>query len=57
MRGILGWVGENARELLTMASLAAISVGCGMERASLALIVPGVIVFCSLVTSHLSGRT
>lgn len=40
-----GRLADNAANLLTTAALAAIAAGCWLERPSLGLIVPGMIVF------------
>lgn len=45
----------NPRGLLSVLSLVAVTVGLWIERPSLALIVPGGIVFACLVWSHLNG--
>lgn len=50
------WLAENGRGLLALVSLAALSIGCAMERQSLGLIVPGAVVFLALAWSHVTGR-
>lgn len=47
----------NQRGWLAMLSLSAVTIGLWLERPSLALIVPGGVVFLCLVWSHLSGAT
>ena len=56
MSRLLAWLDENGRGLLAFGSLCAISIGCGMERLSLGLIVPAALILGLLVLSHLTGR-
>lgn len=46
----------NAANVLTTLALGAIAVGCWMERPSLALLVPGTIVFVALAVTRLRER-
>jgi hypothetical protein len=45
----------GARETAAVLALAAVSIGCAMERLSLGLIVPGTFVLACLLVSHLRG--
>jgi hypothetical protein len=45
----------DPRGTAAVVALAALSVGCAMERLSLGLIVPGAFVLACLVWSHLRG--
>jgi hypothetical protein len=49
------FAGRHARPAAATVALAAISGGLYLERPSLALIVPGTLVFASLAWTHLRG--
>jgi len=46
----------NARDLAALAAFLAVAVGLWWERPSLALIVPGALVFGCLAWGHVAGR-
>jgi hypothetical protein len=54
-RRAVAFVQRNARPLMATAALAAITAGLYLERPSLALLIPGAIVFAALAWSHLKG--
>ncbi len=47
----------NMRSIIATIALAAVAVGLWMERPSLALIIPGGVVFALLAWSHARGAT
>jgi hypothetical protein len=50
------WLAANARPLVGLAALAAVSVGCALERPSLGLIAPGLYVLSLMTWAHIRGR-
>ena len=50
------WLAANARPLLGLAALTAVSAGCAIERPSLGLIVPGAFVLAAMTWAHVRGR-
>lgn len=55
LRLLLLWARSNANNIALTVALAAIAAGCYLERPSLALLIPGGIVFTCLAYTGLRG--